>query len=333
MNRTTVLLVLGVYYYRYGDAVRAVHIGPVTGLLAQMVLLAALAGTVGLSASGWVVGIACGVITNALLACGLARFGADRLGPADQVTLIRATLAGGVAALTADPYGRPAPVTTLVALTVVALVLDAVDGWVARRTETESTLGGHFDGEVDAFLILVLSVYVARSAGAWVLAIGAARYAFLAAGWMLPWMRRTLPQRYWRKVVAATQGVALTFAVPDVLPRFLTNAVLAVSLALLAESFSRDVGWLWRRRRVERGRVMVSSGRTERSGERGHAVESDANERGHHVTQHPSRVTASHRRGDSAPAMRRHQQAWRWQKPLWVAEHEHGPAAGEARDG
>ena len=263
---------------------RAVHTGPVTGLIAQLVLLAALAGTVGLSGAGWVVGIACGVITNALLARGLARFGADRLGPADQVTLIRATLAGGVAALTADPYGRPAPVTTLVALTVVALVLDAVDGWVARRTETESTLGALFDGEADAFLILVLSVYVARSAGAWVLAIGAARYAFLAAGWVLPWMRRTLPPRYWRKVVAATQGVVLTFAVPDVLPLFLMNAALAVSLALLAESFGRDVGWLWRCRRVERGRVMVSAGRPERIGGRGHAVESDANEREHNVT-------------------------------------------------
>lgn len=274
---------------------RAVHTGPVTGLLAQLVLLAVLAGTVGLSGSGWVVGIAGGVITNALLARGLARFGTDRLGPADQVTLIRATLAGGVAALTADPYGRPAPVTTLVALTAVALVLDAVDGWVARRTETESTFGGLFDGEADAFLILVLSVYVARSAGAWVLAIGAARYAFLAAGWLLPWMRRTLPPRYWRKVVAGTQGVALTFAVPEVLPRFLTNAVLAVSLTLLAESFGRDVRWLWRRR-VEHRRVMVSSGRPERSGERGHAVESDANEREHRVTQHPSRVTPSKRK-------------------------------------
>jgi len=249
--------------------VRAVHTGPVTGLLAQLVLLATLAGTVGLSGSGWVVGIACGVITNALLARGLARFGADRLGPADQVTLVRATLAGGVAGLTADPYGRPAPMTTLMALTVVALVLDGVDGRVARRTKTESTLGALFDGEVDAFLILVLSVYVARSAGAWVLAIGAARYAFLVAGWLLPWMRRTLPPRYWRKVVAATQGIALTFAVPNLLPRFLTNAVLAVSLALLAESFGRDVGWLWRRRRVERGRVVVSAGRPERSGKDG----------------------------------------------------------------
>lgn len=246
---------------------RAVHTGPVTGLLAQLVLLAALAWTVGLSGSGWLVGIACGVITNALLARGLAHFGAARLGPADRVTLVRATLAGGVAALTADPYGRPAPVPTLVALTAVALVLDGVDGWVARRTETESTLGALFDGEADAFLILVLSVYVARSAGAWVLTIGAARYAFLASGWLLPWLRRTLPPRYWRKVVAATQGVALTFAVPNLLPQLLTSVVLAFSLALLAESFGRDVWWLWRLRRVERGRVMVSVGRPERSGE------------------------------------------------------------------
>ncbi len=231
---------------------RTNHTGPVTGLLAQLALLATLAGTVGLNGPGWVAGTACGVIISALLARGLARFGADQLGPADVVTLTRVTLAGGVAALTADSYWRPAPATTVVALAVVALVLDAVDGWVARRTETESRLGALFDGEADAFLMLVLSVYVARSAGAWVLAIGAARYAFLAAGWLLPWMRRTLPPRYWRKVVAATQGVALTVAVPNVLPRVLTAVVLAASLALLAESFGRDVGWLWHRRRLER---------------------------------------------------------------------------------
>ena len=310
-----------------------VHAGPVTGLIAQVLLLAALAGTVGLSGAGWAVGVTCGVITNALLARGLARYCADRLGPADWVTLARATLAGGVAALTADSFGRPAPVRTLVALAIVALTLDAVDGRVARRTQTESTLGGLFDGEVDAFLMLVLSVYVARSAGAWVLAIGAARYAFLVAGWLLPWMRRTLPPRYWRKVVTGTAGVALTFAVPDVLPRFLTNALLAVSLTLLAESFGRDMGWLWRRRHVERGRVMVLAGRPEGSGEEGQAVESDAKEREPHVTRHPSRVAATHRRGSPVPAMRRHQHAWRWQKLLWVAEHERGTAAGEARDG
>ena len=63
--------------------------------------------------------------------------------------------------------------------------------------------------EVDAWLILVLSVYVAPMVGGWVLAIGLARYAYVAAGWLLPWLRGPVPPRYWRKVVAAIQGVTL----------------------------------------------------------------------------------------------------------------------------
>ena len=236
---------------------RAVQAFPVTGLIAQVLLVAALAGTVGLSGAGWVVGVTCGVITNAALARGLSRYRSDRLGPADWVTLARATLAVGVAALVADSFDEPAQVTMLVSLAAVALALDAVDGWVARRSGTTSTLGARFDGEVDAFLILVLSVYVARSAGAWVLAIGAARYAFLAAGWLLPWLREPLPPRYWRKVVAATQGIVLTIAAADVLPPALTQAALVAALALLAESFGRDVWWLWSHRHATHSRVAA----------------------------------------------------------------------------
>src|SRR5450755_1147980 len=229
---------------------RTVQTAPVTALIAQVLLLAGLAVAVGLSGAGLspaalAVGVACGVITNAALARGLSHYRADRLGPADWVTLARATLAVGVAALVANSFGEPAPVTLLVSLAALALALDAVDGWVARRTRTTATLGARLDGEVDAFLILVLSVYVARSAGAWVLAIGAARYAFLAAGWLLPWMREPLSPRHWRKVVAATQGIVLTVAAADPLPPALTKAALVVALALLAESFGRDVWWLW----------------------------------------------------------------------------------------
>jgi phosphatidylglycerophosphate synthase len=164
------------------------------------------------------------------------------------VTLARASLAVGVAALVADSFVQPTAVTTLVALTALALTLDAVDGWVARRTKTTTTLGALFDGEVDAFLMLVLSVYVARSHGAWVLAIGATRYAFLAAGWSLPWMRAPLPPRFWRKIVTATQGVVLIIVAADILPLGVSRALLVVALALLAESFGRDVWWLCARR-------------------------------------------------------------------------------------
>ena len=242
---------------------RMVHTAPVTALIAQMLLIAGLAIAVGLSGFGlspaaWAVGVTCGLITNAGLARGLSYYRADRLGPADWVTLARATLAAVVAALVVDSFGEPVPVALLVSLAAVALALDAVDGWVARRTWTTATLGARFDGEVDAFLILVLSVYVARSAGAWVLAIGLARYAFLAAEWSLPWMRAQLPPRFWRKTVAAAEGVVLTIAASNVLPRTATQALLVVALALLAESFGRDVWWLWSNRLATPDRVTAA---------------------------------------------------------------------------
>ncbi|MGZ6671433.1 MAG: CDP-alcohol phosphatidyltransferase family protein, partial [Solirubrobacteraceae bacterium] len=228
---------------------------PANGLIAQVLLLAVLAGTAGLGATGWVVGVACAMTMAAALARALARDLGDRLQPASWVTIARATLAVGVAALVADSFAHGTPVALLVSLAAVALALDLVDGWVARRTGTATALGARFDGEVDAFLILALSVYVAPEYGAWVLAIGAARYLFLAGEWLLPWMRAPLPPRRWRKVVAAAQGVVLTVAAAGVLPRGLTQALLVAALAALAASMGECVWWLWRRRHALRDQV------------------------------------------------------------------------------
>ena len=227
---------------------RASQAGPAIGLIAQLLLLAVLAGTAGLGAGGWVVGVACAVTVAAALARGLARRVGDRLGPASWVTLARATLAVGVAALAADSFAHDTPVALLVTLAAVALALDAADGWMARRTGTATGLGARFDGEVDAFLILALSVYVAPMYGAWVLAIGAARYLFGAGEWLLPWMRAPLPPRRWRRIVAAAQGIVLTVAAAEVLPRALTQALLVVALAALTASVGECTWWLWRRR-------------------------------------------------------------------------------------
>ena len=180
------------------------------------------------------------------------------LTPASWVTLARATLAVGVAALAADSFIHDTPVALLVTLAAVALGLDLVDGWVARRTGMETELGARFDGEVDAFLILALSVYVAPVYGAWVLAIGAARYLFLAGEWLLPWMRAPLPPRRWRKLVAAAQGVVLTVVASDVLPRALAQVLLLAALALLTASMGQCTWWLWRRRQAApRGRART----------------------------------------------------------------------------
>lgn len=223
-----------------------VQTGPLAGFLCLLALLGVLAATTGLDAAGWATGVACGAGLAALLARAMARHRRDGLAPADKVTLARAVLVSGVAALTADAFGGRAPVAPLVALSTVALILDGVDGRIARRTGTASAFGARFDMEVDAFLILVLSVYVAPMAGWWVLAIGAARYVFVAAGWAQPWLRGSLPPRYWAKVVAAIVGIALTLAAADILPDAVTTVVLLIALGLLAESFGRHILGLWR---------------------------------------------------------------------------------------
>ncbi|GAA2078033.1 hypothetical protein GCM10009840_11130 [Pseudolysinimonas kribbensis] len=212
---------------------------------------AALAGTdlaAGLSPLGWAAGALWLLGSTTLLTIGLVRRRMRRFGPANAVTATRSALVAVVTALTATSFTQPIPTALLVGVTVPALALDAVDGWMARRTGTASELGARFDMEVDAFLLLVLSAFVAPTVGGWALAIGLLRYAFVAAGWALPWMRATLPFRYWRKVVTAVCGIALTLAATGLLPPVTDAVVVGVALALLVESFGRDAGWLIRRR-------------------------------------------------------------------------------------
>jgi hypothetical protein len=61
-------------------------------------------------------------------------------------------------------------------------------------------------------------------------------------------MRHTLPRRDWRKVVTAVQGVVLVVAATDLAPTAATQVALLAALAMLAESFGRDVWWLVRHR-------------------------------------------------------------------------------------
>ena len=171
----------------------------------------------------------------------------QRATPADRVTFVRACLSGVVAVLVVLSYAGHPQIGLLVTLAAVALVLDAVDGAVARRT-VATERGAAFDMEVDAFLILVLSVAVVATVGWWVLLIGSARYLLLLATRLWPWLGDPIPPRRWAKGVAALQGVVLVVVVADVLPHPVAVGSLVVALALLVVSFGHQVWWLHRAR-------------------------------------------------------------------------------------
>lgn len=227
--------------------------GPMVGLGVQLAVLTALT-QVGINLAGWLLGLGYGLGVTVLLGRGLVRAGRSRLGPADKVTLVRSTFVGGVLALVASDFGSQAQVAALVGLAAVALVLDGVDGRVARRTGTASVLGARFDMEIDAMLILILSVNAGRSVGWWVLFIGAARPLFLAAALVWPWLRGDLPVRYWAKVVAVLQGIVLIVVAVDVLPVAIHAVLCLMALALLVESFGRSIWWLAVHRDLGAGR-------------------------------------------------------------------------------
>ena len=238
-------------------AIKAVQLAPIELTVLGAAGVAALRAIDGLPAMGWLAALAYLTASNALLLGALRRRHSSRLGWANVVTATRSVLVAIITGLVAASFFAPISVPLLIGLIVPALDLDAVDGWVARRTGTITELGARFDMEVDAFLLLLLSVYVAPILGPWVLAIGLMRYVFVAAGWMLPWLRLQLSPRYWRKVVTAVQGIALTLAASGLVPE-LAGVIVGVALVLLVESFGRDVVWLALRSRSRRAVVGAS---------------------------------------------------------------------------
>lgn len=184
-----------------------------------------------------------------LVIIGLRHHRFTRFGPANTVTAIRAAIVSLIAAAVffsevAD--GRGAASWAFVGLVVVALALDGVDGYLARRSGCSSALGARFDMEIDALLILCLSVaaYFLGKAGIWVLLIGLMRYGFVLAQFPLPRLRGALPPSFRRKLVCVVQVAALCLLLVPGLEPPLSTWIAAIALGLLAWSFAVDSHYL-----------------------------------------------------------------------------------------
>jgi phosphatidylglycerophosphate synthase len=210
---------------------------------ASVVLLTAVYAT---SAETVVVAVVLGTAPAVLSAVAVLRRRPLATTVADRVTLARAVLASGFAAVTVLVLAGAVPGRSwwLLSLVVPCLLLDAADGLVARLTGTASAAGARLDAELDAGILVVLSLAVAPVLGAWVLLIGAMRYLFLVGSWVRPAWRGPLAHSNVRRAVAGLQGAALAVAVAPVVPLGVATAGVAVALVLLAGSFARDVATL-----------------------------------------------------------------------------------------
>jgi len=170
----------------------------------------------------------------------------NRVGRANLVTGLRAAL---IVALLLGPL-RDWP---LILGGLVALALDGVDGWVARRYGEASAFGARFDMEVDAAFMLGLSALVAIEgrAGFWVLIAGLLRYAWIAAAAFLPWLRRPLGPSRARQTGCILALLLLLAALSPPASGRAGSLMAAGAVASLLLSFGRDLIRLWRVRAMD----------------------------------------------------------------------------------
>lgn len=179
---------------------------------------------------------------------GLDRHPHQSFGPANVVTLYRA--AGTVliaslvpvAGLLSDPW-----LWFVTVLAILLLSLDGIDGYLARRTRLASNFGARFDMEIDALLILTISVFLWQSGevGVWIISLGLMRYLFVLAGFWSPPLRSELFPSFRRKTVCVIQLVTLCAMLSPLLSSPLSVLLGVIALICLAGSFLRDILWLY----------------------------------------------------------------------------------------
>lgn len=165
------------------------------------------------------------------------------LGPANRVTLARAILVAGLAGLLPYPDRIADHGWLLLGVAILALLLDGVDGWIARARAVATDFGARFDMELDALFMLILCglIWSLGKVGFWILLIGLMRYLFFGAALFLPALRQPLAPSWRRKAICVIQIAALIFCLAPIVGTTLATAVAALTLALLTASFAIDV--------------------------------------------------------------------------------------------
>lgn len=134
-------------------------------------------------------------------------------------------------------------------LAFLALCLDGIDGYIARRLNEENDFGEIFDQDADTLLILTLciSLYLNRDVTIVVFLIPLYRYLFLISMIKYKWMNYTLPESYYRKVSCVLSTFLLIFCHSHYIKDMGLNFLVMISLFVITFSFAKDILWLYNR--------------------------------------------------------------------------------------
>ncbi len=132
------------------------------------------------------------------------------------------------------------PAPAFVALVVSLLVLDGVDGRVARARGESSALGASLDMETDALTVMVLTLllWTRGTVGPWVLVAGLWRYVLAVATALVPAIGDAPPSRLYRTLFGVLM-LALACAFAPWAP--LARASAAFGTALVSFSFLHSI--------------------------------------------------------------------------------------------
>ena len=166
-------------------------------------------------------------------------------GLANRVTLFRSAMTTLLLALIGEESNEGVAWFAVI-MALLVLVLDGIDGWLARSRDEVSQFGARFDMETDALFVFCVSALVWQfgKAGPWIVVAGMMRYLFVASGYVWPWMGRPLPASLRRKVAFVLQTFLLMVCLTPILSSPLSDVVAFVGLVVLTGSFAIDVAWL-----------------------------------------------------------------------------------------
>jgi phosphatidylglycerophosphate synthase len=187
----------------------------------------------------WPVALVCTASLAMLVRIGRGHYTpGGRFGSANAVTLLRLAMTALLAL-----FGPRAPAPSAALWVATVLVLDGVDGWIARRRGLASEFGALLDTECDALLVLVcaLLLYLQGRLPAFVLLPGVLRYFYVTGIELFPSGGRQQPRSRLGRYGFAVLVVSYVASLWPIEPWHLWFARIAT--LLIVYSFARSIYW------------------------------------------------------------------------------------------